>query len=225
MSATGGHDANATEAVGVRNLDLKLEVVVIPVSDVEAAKGFYGRLGWRLDADVEVGEELRLVQFTPPGSGCSIQFGTNLTSAAPGSAESLYLVCSDIEAARDELAGRGVEVSEVFHEGTLGARFAHQADGRLVGPGDEHKSYGSFVSFEDPDGNGWLIQEVTTRLPGRVGAAATSFASVGDLATALRRAAAAHHTHEQRIGHEDPQWPDWYAQYILAERSGEDLPA
>lgn len=224
MSATEVHSDDGGETAGIKYLDLNLEVVVIPVSDVETAKGFYGRLGWRLDADVEVGEELRLVQFTPPGSGCSIQFGTNLTSAAPGSAEGLYLVCSDIEAARDELAGRGVEASEVFHEGTLGARFARQADGRLVGPGDEHQSYGSFVSFEDPDGNGWLIQEVTARLPGRVGAAA-SFASVGDLAAALRRAAAAHHTHEQRIGHEDPQWPDWYAQYILAERSGEDLPA
>ena len=145
--------------------EFKLEVVVLPVSDVDRAKEFYGGLGWRLDADVARGEDLRLVQFTPPGSGCSIQFGTNITSAAPGSAQSLYLTVSDIEAAREELLARGVEVSEVFHEGTLGARF-HEA-GRVPGPAPDRGTYGSFATFSDPDGNGWLLQEITTRLPGR----------------------------------------------------------
>jgi len=144
---------------------MNLEVVVIPVSDVDRAKDFYGSLGWRLDADVASGDDFRLVQFTPPGSGCSAQFGINLTSAAPGSAQSLYLVVSDIGAARDELVARAVEVSDVFHEGTRGARF-HDA-GRVAGLSPDRSSYGSFASFSDPDGNGWLFQEVTTRLPGR----------------------------------------------------------
>ena len=206
-------------------MDEKLEVVVIPVSDVDRAKEFYGSLGWRLDADRAVGDSFRIVQLTPPGSECSIQFGTGLTSAAPGSAQHLYLIVSDIGAARDELAARGVQASEVFHEGAPGARF-HQdgTNGRASGPAPDDASYGSFVSFSDPDGNSWLFQEVTTRLPGRVDQAATSFASVSDLADAMRRASAAHGEHEKRIGQADANWPDWYARYMVAEQAGTELP-
>ena len=206
-------------------MDEKLEVVVIPVSDVDRAKEFYGGLGWRLDADRAVGDGFRIVQLTPPGSECSIQFGTGLTPAAPGSAQDLYLIVSDIGAARDELVARGVQASEVFHEGAPGARF-HQdgTNGRVSGPAPDDASYGSFVSFSDPDGNGWLLQEVTTRLPGRVDRAATSFASASDLADAMRRASAAHGEHEKRIGQADANWPDWYARYMVAEQAGTELP-
>jgi catechol 2,3-dioxygenase-like lactoylglutathione lyase family enzyme len=199
-----------------------LEVVVIPVSDVERAKEFYGSLGWRLDADVAAGDDFRLVQLTPPRSACSVQFGVELTSAAPGSAQGLYLIVSDIEAARSALLARGVSVSEVFHEGTRGARF-HQ-DGRVAGPSPDRSSYGSFASFSDPDGNGWLVQEVTTRLPGRIDPTSTSFETTGDLADALRRASAAHAAHEKLIGQADPNWPDWYADYMVREQAGEELP-
>jgi catechol 2,3-dioxygenase-like lactoylglutathione lyase family enzyme len=206
-------------------VDMKLEVVVIPVSDAERAKDFYGGLGWRLDADRASGDTFRIVQFTPPGSQCSIQFGTNMTSAAPGSAQNLYLVVADIEAAREQLIAGGVEVSEVFHEGAPGARFHDGASGgRLGGPAPEHDSYGSFVSFRDPDGNGWLFQEVTTRLPGRVDPAATTFGSASELADAMRRASAAHGEHEKRIGQADANWPDWYARYMVAEQAGTELP-
>jgi len=221
MSSVQASSDRASEgSTGV--VDMKLEVVVIPVSDVDRAKEFYGNLGWRLDADVAAGDEFRLVQLTPPGSGCSIQFGTNLTPAAPGSAQSLYLIVSDIAAARDELVARGAKVSEVFHEGTPGARF-HE-DGRVAGPSTDRSSYGSFASFSDPDGNGWLLQEVTTRLPGRIDPAATAFGSAGDLAQALRRAAAAHGEHEKRTGEADENWPDWYAEYMVREQAGEELP-
>ncbi|MGD0391742.1 MAG: VOC family protein [Acidimicrobiales bacterium] len=209
---------------GVGTVDMKLEVVVIPVSDVDRAKEFYGRLGWRLDADVARGDDFRLVQFTPQGSGCSIQFGTNLTTAAPGSAQSLYLVVSDIGSARDEVLANGVDVGEVFHEGSGGARFHDGADSRVSGPADNRSSYGSFVSFSDPDGNSWLLQEVTGRLPGRIDPAATSFGSASDLAGALRRASTAHGKHEERIGKADPNWPDWYAEYMVAEQAGTKLP-
>jgi catechol 2,3-dioxygenase-like lactoylglutathione lyase family enzyme len=206
-------------------VDMKLEVVVIPVSDAERAKDFYGGLGWRLDADRASGDAFRIVQFTPPGSQCSIQFGTNMTSAAPGSAQNLYLVVADIEAAREQLIAGGVEVSEVFHEGAPGARFHDGASGgRLGGPAPEHDSYGSFVSFRDPDGNSWLFQEVTTRLPGRVDPAATTFGSASELADAMRRASAAHGEHEKRIGQADANWPDWYARYMVAEQAGTELP-
>ena len=206
-------------------MDEKLEVVTIPVSDVDRAKDFYGSLGWRLDADRAVGDNFRIVQLTPPGSECSIQFGTGMTSAAPGSAEGLYLVVSDIGAARADLVARGVEASEVFHEGALGDRFHHDGDkGRLSGPAPHDASYGSFASFSDPDGNSWLVQEITTRLPGRVDAAATSFTSASDLADAMRRAEAAHGEHEKRIGAADPDWPDWYARYMAAEQAGTELP-
>ena len=203
-------------------MDMKLEVVVIPVSDVDRAKEFYeSTLGWRLDADIARGDEFRIVQLTPPGSGCSIQFGTNVSAAAPGSAESLYLIVSDIEAARSELVARGVDVSEVFHEGVGGARF--HDPGREPGRAAEGTSYGSFATFSDPDGNGWLFQEITTRLPGRVDAD-TTYSSVDDLKSALVRAAAAHGEHEKRIGEADPDWPDWYADYMVREQAGEELP-
>jgi catechol 2,3-dioxygenase-like lactoylglutathione lyase family enzyme len=216
---------NSTGQARVKNLDMKLEVVVIPVSGVDRAKDFYTSLGWRLDADVAAGEDFRLVQFTPPGSACSIQFGTNLTSATPGSAQALYLVVSDAAAARDALLDIGVEVSEVFHEGERGARFEQLADGRVGGAAPDHGSYGSFVSFDDPDGNGWLFQEVTTRLTGRIDSAQTSFSSASDLASAFRRVAAAHGKHEERIGEADENWPDWYASYMVAEQAGEELPS
>ncbi len=208
-----------------KNVDMALEVVVIPVSDVDRAKEFYGRLGWKLDADVAPDEEFRLVEFTPPGSGCSIQFGMNLTDAAPGSAPVLYLVVSDVAAAREELIALGVEVGEVFHEDGKGARFEALAGGRADGPAAEHSSYRSFATFSDPDGNSWLLQEITTRLPGRIDSGLTSFSSADDLASALRRAAAAHGEHEQRIGAADPNWPDWYARYMAAEQTGEELPS
>jgi catechol 2,3-dioxygenase-like lactoylglutathione lyase family enzyme len=202
-------------------VDLDLEVIVIPVTDVERAKEFYGGLGWRVDADVVHGD-FRLVQLTPPGSGCSIQFGTDLTSAAPGSSQGSYLVVSDIESAREQLLARGAKVSEVFHEGAVGDRFR---DGdREEGASAGRSSYGSFASFRDPDGNGWLLQEVTTRLPGRVDPTSTSFASSGDLASAMRRASAAHGEHEKRIGKADPNWPDWYAEYMVREQAGAELP-
>jgi catechol 2,3-dioxygenase-like lactoylglutathione lyase family enzyme len=223
MSTTEVSSDDASGSESARNVDMTLEVVLIPVSDVDRAKEFYRSLGWRLDADVAAGDDFRLIQFTPPGAGCSVQFGTNLTSAAPGSAQGLYLVVSDVEAARDELVARGVEVSEVFHEGTPGARF-HDV-GRVAGPSPGHSSYGSFASFSDPDGNGWLFQEVTTRLPGRIDPATTSFGSASDLAGALRRASAAHGEHEKRIGHADPNWPDWYAEYMVRERAGDELPS
>ena len=209
----------------VARVDLKLEVVVIPVADVDRAKEFYGKLGWRLDADFRFDNGFRIVQFTPPGSGCSVQFGTNMTPAAPGSAQSLYLVVSDIAAARDELAARGVVVSEVFHAATPGAQFQRDGtSGRVTGPAPQHATYGSFAAFSDPDGNGWLLQEITSRLPGRIDPATTTFASAKDLAGALRRAEAAHGEHEKRIGKADPNWPDWYAAYMVAENTGTKLP-
>jgi len=204
--------------------DLKLEVVVIPVADVDRAKEFYQRLGWRLDADFPFDNGFRVVQFTPPGSGTSVQFGTKMTSAAPGSAQGLYLVVSDIAAARGQLAAGGAEVSEVFHPGTPGAQFAPDASGQVRGRAPDGASYGSFATFADPDGNRWLLQEVTTRLPGRVNAAATAYASVGELAAGLRRAAAAHGEHEKRTGAADANWPDWYAAYMVAEQAGPELP-
>jgi catechol 2,3-dioxygenase-like lactoylglutathione lyase family enzyme len=222
MGTTEVHSNDPSEVASVKHVDTKLEVVVIPISDVDRAKEFYGRLGWRLDADFAASDDFRIVQFTPSGSGCSIQFGTNVTSATPGSAQSLYLIVSDIEAARQEFIARGVEVGEVFHERTRGARFG--SNGRVRGPAPGHESYRSFASFSDPDGNGWLFQEVTTRLPGRIDSAATSFGSASDLASALRRAAAAHGDHEQRTGQGDENWPDWYAAYMAAEQAGTELP-
>jgi catechol 2,3-dioxygenase-like lactoylglutathione lyase family enzyme len=217
--------SNEASDASVAKVDLKLEVVVIPVSDADRAKKFYGSLGWRLDADFPFDNGFRVVQFTPPGSGCLIQFGTNITSAAPGSARGLYLIVSDIEAVRKELAARGVTVSVVFYAGSPGAQFQTEgASGRVPGPAPDHGTYRSFATFSDPDGNGWLLQEVTTRLPGRIDTAETAFASASDLAAALRRAAAAHGEHEKRIGHPDENWPDWYAAYMVAEQAGGALP-
>jgi catechol 2,3-dioxygenase-like lactoylglutathione lyase family enzyme len=210
----------------VKKVDMNLEVVVIPVSDVDRAKEFYGSLGWRLDADFPFENGFRVIQFTPPGSGCSVQFGSNITSAAPGSAQGHYLVVSDIEATRAALAARGVDVSAVFHPGTPGAQFRSDGtSGRVSAPAPDHASYSSFATFSDPDGNSWLLQEVTTRLPGRIDAADTAYGSTADLASALRRAAAAHGEHEKRTGEADANWPDWYAAYMVAERAGTELPA
>jgi catechol 2,3-dioxygenase-like lactoylglutathione lyase family enzyme len=215
---------DATNA-GVATIDLKLEVVVIPVSDVDRAKAFYAGLGWRLDADFPFDNGFRVVQFTPPGSGCSVQFGTAITTAAPGSARGMYLIVSDVEAARTALVARGVEVSAVFHPGTPGAQFQPDGtSGRVEGRAHDRASYGSFATFNDPDGNGWLLQEITIRLPGRIDSKETMFASVADLASAMRRASVAHGEHEKRIGKADPDWPDWYAAYMVAEQAGATLP-
>ena len=217
-------DASAT--ADEKHVELKLEVVVIPVSDVDRAKEFYGKLGWRLDADFAFDNAFRVVQFTPPGSGCSIQFGSKITSATPGSAQGIYLIVTDVQAARDELAAHGVDVSDVFHPESPGAQFqTDDRSGRVTGPAPDHASYSSFATFSDPDGNGWLLQEITTRLPGRVEPAETGFVSAADLASALRRAASAHGEHEKRSGQADENWPDWYAAYIVAERAGEELPS
>jgi catechol 2,3-dioxygenase-like lactoylglutathione lyase family enzyme len=206
--------------------DQRLEAVVIPVADADRSKAFYASLGWRLDADFAFDNGFRVVQFTPPGSPSSIQFGTQISSAEPGSAQGLYLVVSDIQAARDSLTARGVGVSEVFHPEAPGAQFEPAGSkGRAPGPASERASYGSFATFSDPDGNGFLLQEVTTRLPGRVDASATAYASVTDLEGALRRAAAAHGEHEARIGEADENWPQWYAGYMVAESAGQPLPS
>lgn len=192
-------------------MDYRLEVVRVPVSDVDRAKDYYTRLGWRLDADFEFDDGRRTVQVTPPGSACSVQFGTGVTTMAPGSAQGLELVVENIDSARSELAGRGAEVSQVFHSN--GAE-------RIPGPDPEHRSYASLATFNDPDGNSWLVQEVTTRLPGRTTSALAAYDSVEGLAEALRRASAAHDIHEKKIGHADPDWPSWYAQYLADESAG-----
>jgi catechol 2,3-dioxygenase-like lactoylglutathione lyase family enzyme len=218
---------NAAESSAAR-VDMKLEIVVISVSDVDRAKRFYGGLGWRLDADFAVGDDYRVIQFTPPGSGCSVIFGKNVASAAPGSAQGLYLVVSDIEAARNELLSRGVEVGKIFHD--AGSTYAGTDEPylfgrrRVAGVDPEHRSYRSFASFSDPDGNGWLFQEISARLPRRVDGD-TTFTSSSELASALRRAAAAHGEHEKRTGKQDTNWQDWYAEYIVGEQAGKELPS
>ncbi|SCW66112.1 hypothetical protein SAMN02927900_03545 [Rhizobium mongolense subsp. loessense] len=210
---------NATKTPNVQTADLKLEVIVIPISNVDRAKRFYDGLGWRLDADFAVGDTFRVVQFTPPGSPSSIHFGTGLTSAAPGSASGLYLVVSDIEVARAELIGRGADVSEIIHR-------AGPGQPPVSGRDPERRSYRSYASFSDPDGNGWLLQEVTERLPGRVDTNITTFTSSTELAATLRRAASAHGEHEKRTGgRHDENWPDWYADYIVQEQAGKPLPS
>ena len=212
----------------LRTMDMKLEIVVIPVSDVERSKQFYAGLGWRLDADFAFPDGFRVIQFTPPGSGASVIFGTNVTAAAPGTAKGLYLIVSDIETARKELLGRGVKVSEVFHGGGdvhSGVDEPHLFGSvRVRGPDPERRSYFSLASFSDPDGNGWVLQEITGRLPGRI-EGDTTFASVADLAASLRRASVAHGEHEKRTGGvHDVNWPDWYAEYIVNEQAGKPLP-
>jgi catechol 2,3-dioxygenase-like lactoylglutathione lyase family enzyme len=194
----------------VTGVDMKLEVVVIPVSDLERAKEFYVRLGWRLDATPS-----GVVQFTPPGSGCSVQFGGNRTTAAPGSAQGLWLAVSDLQVALDKMAAAGIKVNEVYHR---------TANGNASGIDPERQSYRSLASFQDPDGNRWVLQEITTRFPGRLDPSTTSFASVNDLEAALRRAEKAHGEHEKRIGQRDENWANWYAEYMVAEQSGAKLP-
>jgi catechol 2,3-dioxygenase-like lactoylglutathione lyase family enzyme len=225
MNTTETSTVETTGTVNTGLADLKFEAVVIPVADVDHAKTFYAGLGWRLDADFAFDNGFRVVQFTPPGSGTSVQFGSNITTAEPGSVQGLYLVVSDIRAARDQLVARGAEVSEVFHPGAPGAQFKPAGTtGRVSGIADDDASYGSFATFSDPDGNSWLLQEVTSRLPGRIVATQTSYASVYDLSKALQRAAAAHGEHEKRTGEYDEKWPDWYAAYMVAEQSGSQLP-
>lgn len=218
MSSTQVRGEAAIETPIARTIDLKLEVVAIPVADVDRAKRFYTDLGWRIDADFVKGDAFRVVQLTPPGSPCSIHFGVGVTTAPPGSAKGLYLVVSDIEAARAELAGRGVDVSEVFHHEFVGGDPVRGRD-------PARRSYASFATFADPDGNGWLLQEITARLPGRVDRDDTTFASTIELAAALRRAAAAHGEHEKLTGQHDEGWPDWYADYIVREQAGKPLPS
>ena len=221
-------NASTSDAIAAK-IDMKFEIVVIPVSDVDRAKRFYVGLGWRLDAEFTSGDEDRIMQFTPPGSGCSVIFGKNVTAATPGSAQGLYLIVSDIKAAREELLGRGIKISEVFHG--AGDVYAGTDEPylfgrvRVGGPDPERRSYRSYASFSDPDGNGWLFQEVTARLAGRVDSNVTTFTSSSELATALRRAAAAHGEHEKRNGGQhDVNWPDWYAEYIVREQAGKPLP-
>jgi predicted enzyme related to lactoylglutathione lyase len=224
MTSTSTTTAAAqTAATNVKG-DLKLEAVVIPVADVDRSKVFYEQLGWRLDADFAFDNGFRVVQLTPPGSPASVQFGTMITAQQPGTAEGIYLVVSDIEAARDQLVRLGADVSDVFHPETPGAQFGQVSEGQAGGPANDRASYGSFATFRDPDGNTFLLQEVTARIPGRVETSATEYASLNDLIGALKRAAAAHGEHEARIGAEDPDWPEWYAAYMVAENHGTELP-
>ncbi len=205
---------NATSDSSAASVDMKFEVVVVPVADVDRAKAFYMKLGWRLDADFPFDNGFRVVQFTPPGSGCSVQFGTRMTTAAPGSAQGLYLIVSDVEAARKELVARGIEVSEVFHAGTPGAQFQADGSGRVSGPAPGHATYSSFATFHDPDGNGWLFQEVTTRLPGR----GLSNLDVETLTELLREAEEHHGEYEPTAPKH--HWSGWYAAYIVARQDG-----
>lgn len=224
MSAT--EEGTTSRDASVVQVDMKLEVQIIPVSDVDRSKEFYERLGWRLDDDVAPMEGLRIVQLTPPGSGTSITFGQGLTTAAPGSAEG-GLIVSDIEAAYEELVSRGIHVSDIWH----GPPFPVEA--RQPGPDPERNSYGSFFYFTDPDSNTWLVQEVTTRLPGRMNATETGYVSTADLESALQRAEASHREHEKRAGRshlfhrsdQDTNWLAWYATYMVAEQAGTDLPS
>jgi catechol 2,3-dioxygenase-like lactoylglutathione lyase family enzyme len=213
----------ATDTSRAGRPDMKLEVVVIPVSNVARAAEFYAKLGWRRDADITTGDR-RVLQFTPPGSPCSIIFGTSVTPSDFGPVKYLHLAVSDIKTAREALIRNGVEASEVFHDAGGGYN-PFEAEARASGPDPARRSYLSFVTFGDPDGNVWLLQEVTARLPGRIDSNATDFASVADLAAALRRAETAHGEHEKRTGGQrDENWPDWYAAYMVAEQAGKPLP-
>jgi predicted enzyme related to lactoylglutathione lyase len=204
--------------------EMKIEVLVIPVVDADRAKRFYAALGWRLDLDFAAGKEHRVVQFTPPGSACSIIFGIGITAAAPGSVQSLYLTVSDIDAARADLIDRGVKVGEPFYD--AGGIFHHlNGEGVVAGLQPQPRSYGSYAPFSDPDGNGWFLQEVTARLPGHELSSDVAFSSSVELTRALQRAAAAHHEHERRTGNADLNWAGWYAEYIAAEQAGKPLPS
>jgi catechol 2,3-dioxygenase-like lactoylglutathione lyase family enzyme len=223
MSETVERSDAVVEAQKAARLDMKFEVVVIPVSDVGRAADFYGKLGWRVDADIVNGES-RILQFTPPGSPASIVFGTGLTPSAPGTAQYLHLIVSDIEAAQRELAGKGVATSGIFHDAAGGYNRFNPAQ-RASGPDPARRTYASFLTFNDPDGNGWILQEITNRFPGRMDPDATTFTSAADLAGAMRRAAMAHGEHEKRTGGvHDENWPDWYAAYMVAEQSGAPPP-
>jgi catechol 2,3-dioxygenase-like lactoylglutathione lyase family enzyme len=217
MSQTASSFKQQRYDAGVARVDMKFEVSLVPVSDVDRAKEFYTRLGWRLDDDIVMGNDFRVVQFTPPGSGSSISFGKGVTAAGPGSFRG-GLIVSDIEAAHQALATKGIKASEVFH----GSPFSPAE--RISGPDPERQSYRSYIAFEDPDGNAWIIQEVTRRAPGRIDPTTTTFASANDLASAMRRAKVAHGEHEKRTGQRDANWPDWYATYMAAEQAGADLP-
>jgi len=226
LSAINNEPVSGASAAKV---DMKFEVVVIPAADVDRAKAFYTKLGWRLDADFPFDNGFRVVQFTPPGSGCSVIFGKNVTPALPGSAQGLYLIVSDIVAAHAELSSRGAPISEIFHGAAVGYGGSDEpylfGRMRVTGPDPERRSYRTFASFHDPDGNGWLLQELSSRLPGRIDSGITSFASVADLAATLRRAEAAHGEHEKRTGGQrDENWPDWYAEYMVSEQSGAEPP-
>ena len=216
MSQTVSSFKNEKYDADVAKVDMKFEVALIPVSDVDRTKEFYTKLGWRLDDDIVVGSDFRVVQFTPPGSGCSISFGKGVTGAAPGSFRG-GLIVSDIEAAHEQVVARGINASGVFH----GSPFSPA--GRISGPDPERQSYRSYVSFEDPDGNAWIIQEVTRRAPGRIDPESTSFSSASDLAGAMRRAAIAHDEHEKRSGQRDVNRLEWYAAYMVAEQAGTNL--
>jgi catechol 2,3-dioxygenase-like lactoylglutathione lyase family enzyme len=215
MTTTATRSQDAAGGTRVGQVDLKLEVIPLPVSDLDRSKAFYEGLGWRLDADFRHNGD-RAIQLTPPGSQCSIHFNPNGT---PGSAKGMFLVVSDIEAARDDLTRRGVQVSEIFHFAAGPGPFGGQVQG--IAP--NRQSYNSYAAFTDPDGNLWLLQEVTTRFAGRV-AGDTTYRSVYDLAQAMRRASAAHGEHEARTGERDENWPEWYAEYMVAEQSGRELP-
>jgi catechol 2,3-dioxygenase-like lactoylglutathione lyase family enzyme len=217
MSQTASSSNQQKSDAGVARVDMKFEVSLLPVSDVDRAKAFYTKLGWRLDDDIVNGNDFRVVQLTPPGSASSISFGKGVTAAAPGSFRG-GLIVSDIEAAHKEFVARGINASEVFH----GSPFSPA--GRISGPDPERKSYSSYVAFEDPDGNAWIVQEVTRRAPGRIDPAKTTFASADDLASAMRRAEAAFGEHEKRSGQRNAKWPDWYAAYMAAEQAGTNLP-
>jgi catechol 2,3-dioxygenase-like lactoylglutathione lyase family enzyme len=224
VSVAKSHVESLVDNSRASKAEMKFEVVVIPVSDVDRAKRFYAALGWRLDIDFAASKEYRVVQFTPPGSACSIIFGIGITPAAPGSVQGLYLIVSDIAAARADLIDRGVKVSEPFYD--AGGIFHHlNGEGVVAGLQPQRRSYGTYVSFDDPDGNGWFLQEVTARLPGHELSSDVQFTLSTELASALRRAAAAHHEHERRTGKQDTNWANWYADYISAEQAGKPLPS
>lgn len=225
--STTAETRDASGTTRSSRVEMNLEVIVIPVSDVDRAKAFYTRLGWRLDADFSTDDGFRIVQFTPAGSGCSVHFGTYLTAAAPGSSQAQHLAVTDVRAVREDLARRGIPVSDVYHcSSGLACRYpaGTAISERVSGPAEDHRSYSSFVSFDDPDGNNWVLQEITTRLPGRVDPSVTSYPTAGELAEAMRRASIAHGEHEKRIGQADASWPQWYAEYMVAEQAGATLP-
>jgi len=217
MSQTASNSKQETNVASAANVDMKFEVAIVPVTDVDRALKFYTKLGWRLDDDLILGDDFRVVQLTPPGSAASISFGKGVTDAAPGAFRG-GLIVSDIVAAHQQIVASGISATEVFH----GSPFV--AEHRISGPDPQRKSYGSYVAFQDPDGNGWILQEVTHRAPGRIDPAMTSFGSASDLASALRRAEAGHQAHEKSTGKTDANWPDWYAKYIAAEQAGTELP-